>query len=899
METHSSIPLKRVSAGMWLLLSLVCQLVVSGARSESVSVFFDERMSPALFAFGELQSALERRGYRAEKLSLNQLSRATDGPRIVLCLGSDPSVAERIKEEGASIPSALKRESCGLRVTSRDGRPTYWVIAADAAGVMYGGLELAETIRVDGLGKVKDADHNSYMAIRGTKFNIPLDVRTPSYSDVSDAAQNNIAEMWSFDFWKEYIDQLARCRYNFVSLWNLHPFPSLVKAPDYPDVALEDVQRSTAEWQEYYSLNGTGFDSPEILQNVEIVKKMTIDDKIAFWRKVMRYGKERNVDFCFVTWNIFVNGTGGKYGITDDITNETTIDYFRKSVRQMFLTYPDLAGIGLTTGENMPGANFQQKEDWAFRSYARGVLDAAAQQPGRKMLFIHRQHQTGAKEIARKFAPLIDHDDIEFIFSFKYAQAHVYSSTTQPFHRGFVEDIGDVTTIWTLRNDDVYHFRWGAPDFVREFIRNIPYDVSRGFYFGSDQYIWGREFLSIEPETPRQIEILKHWYHWMIWGRLGYDPTLSNERFVKIIQDRYPTISGEGLFTAWQDASLIYPITTGFHWGSLDFQWYIEACKSHPGAAQTPTGFHDINRFITLPPHPGTDNISIPEYVDCVVAGKAPFGTTPVEVAKKLHFHADRALGILDGLSHGGNKELRLTMGDIRAMALLGKYYAHKIQAATSLALFRKTREEVHQDAAVEELIQAAAYWRRYASTALGQYKNPLWTNRVGHVDWRSLFDQVLQDITIAGGTPRLPFMRPTEGGIILEAETADFAGLLMGTDIDGYTGTGYLETRAGSRQSHVRWTFDAPEAAAYVLELRYALKGRGQYPCQVTLNGKNCADIVCWNTGGDSTWAWDRAPVLFQKGPNNITLSPTGHLLIDHLNVLFGGEINSMRERN
>jgi hypothetical protein len=282
-----------------------------------------------------------------------------------------------------------------------------------------------------------------------------------------------------------------------------------------------------------------------------------------------------------------------------------------------------------------------------------------------------------------------------------------------------------------------------------------------------------------------------------------------------------------------------------------------------------------------------------------VVAGKAPFGTTPVEVAKKLHFHADRALGILDGLSHGGNKELRLTMGDIRAMALLGKYYAHKIQAATSLALFRKTREEVHQDAAVEELIQAAAYWRRYASTALGQYKNPLWTNRVGHVDWRSLFDQVLQDITIAGGTPRLPFMRPTEGGIILEAETADFAGLLMGTDIDGYTGTGYLETRAGSRQSHVRWTFDAPEAAAYVLELRYALKGRGQYPCQVTLNGKNCADIVCWNTGGDSTWAWDRAPVLFQKGPNNITLSPTGHLLIDHLNVLFGGEINSMRERN
>ena len=38
----------------------------------------------------------------------------------------------------------------------------------------------------------------------------------------------------------------------------------------------------------------------------------------------------------------------------------------------MFLTYPDLAGIGLTTGENMPGATFQQKEEWAFNTYARG-----------------------------------------------------------------------------------------------------------------------------------------------------------------------------------------------------------------------------------------------------------------------------------------------------------------------------------------------------------------------------------------------------------------------------------------------------------------------------------------------------------------------------------------------
>lgn len=726
------------------------------ARNTNVNLFLDGKCPQAVFASEEIQSSLKKRGHGIEQLDLTQLNRVTEGVNIILVTRSNENAIRQMQSEATRSPGALISEGYSLRISLKGGRTTYWVVGADAAGLMYGGLELAEVIRVDGLEGVADVDHNPYMAMRGTKFNIPLDARTPSYSDVCDAAQNNIIEMWSFDFWKEYIDALARYRYNFISLWSLHPFPSLVKVPDYPEIALDDVKRSTVQWKENYDLSGRGFDSPEILNNLETLKKMTIDEKIAFWRKVMRYAKDRNIDFYVVTWNIFINGTYGKYGITDEIDNETTIDYFRKSVKQMFLTYPDLKGIGLTTGENMRGANFSQKEDWAFKTYAQGVLDAAKERPGRKITFIHRQHQTGAKDIARKFAPLIEHEDIEFIFSFKYAKAHVYSSTTQPYHPGFVKDIqeeGNLKTIWTLRNDDVYHFRWGAPDFVREFIQNIPYDVSRGFYLGSDQYIWGREFLSKEPETPRQIEIVKHWYHWMIWGRLGYDPNLTDQRLIKILQERYPNVPATELFAAWQSASMVYPLTTGFHWGALDFQWYIEACKSRPGPAHTKTGFHDVNRFITLAPHKGTDNISIPNYVKSVIAGKEPSGTTPVEVSEQIHRHADRALAILDGLSHEGDKELRLTLGDIRAMAYMGKYYAHKIRGATELALFRKTQKKEYQNAAVRELTKAAEYWRLYVLTALTQYKNPLWTNRVGYCDWQKLTQNVLNDIDIARGS--------------------------------------------------------------------------------------------------------------------------------------------------
>ncbi len=834
------------------------------------------------FAAEEIQNALNIKGHDVVRLDIANSNNVGNGDRILLCPLGDVEI-DNISDK------PLKPEGFRIRITQENGITNYWIIGADAAGTMYGGLEVAEMIRTNGLDGVAEDVQNPYMAMRGTKFNIPLDVRTPSYSDVSDAAQHNIIEMWNFDFWKNYIDNLARYRYNFVSLWSLHPFPSLVKVPEYPDIALDDVKRSTVQWEENYSLNGVGFDAPEIMENLETLKKITIEEKIDFWRKVMRYGKERNVDFYFVTWNIFTYGTEDKYGITDDIDSQTTIDYFRKSVKQMFLTYPDLAGIGLTTGENMHGANFQQKENWAFHTYAKGVLDAAKEQPGRKITFIHRQHQTGAQDIAKTFKPLIDHKDIEFIFSFKYAKAHVYSSTIQPYHPGFVEDIGDLKTIWTLRNDDVYRCRWGAPDFVREFIQNIPYEVSRGYYFGSDQYIWGREFMSLEPETPRQIEIVKHWYHWLIWGRLGYDPQLGNDRFIEILQARYPEIDGKALFTAWQQASMIYPKTTGFHWGSLDFQWYIEACKSRPGPANTESGFHDVNRFITLPPHRGTDNISIPDFVKAKVEGKELQGTTPIEVSQQIHRHADKALHILKRLHHRGNKGLRLTLNDMGAIANLGKYYAHKIRGAAELAMYRETQQSSYQQAAIEELNHAAHYWRLYSAIALGQYKNPLWTNRVGYCDWRALYQHVLNDIVIAGGHPDVDPMQTTPGGPRLEAEASRFSGAQRSSSLADFTGEGYLEFDETANDPWIEWDYIAAMAGDYTLELRYIVEG-GEHPSTLRINGENAGELTLWDTGSDATWAWDRKTVTLKKGMNTIRISPTVSTQIDHLRVLYGG---------
>ncbi len=204
------------------------------------------------------------------------------------------------------------------------------------------------------------------------------------------------------------------------------------------------------------------------------------------------------------------------------------------------------------------------------------------------------------------------------------------------------------------------------------------------------------------------------------------------------------------MFAAWQEASEIYPTTTGFHWGPLDFQWYIEGCKSRPEYAQNETGFHDINRFINLPPHPKSGFQSIPDYVKMAVESGSTELKTPVEVAKMLHEHSDKALTILESLERTENKELNVTLHDIKTMALLGKYYAHKIEGSAQLALYRETKDKNYQNKAIEELTFALESWKKYTETALQQNINPLWTNRVGYVDWLKITDWVAEDIEIA-----------------------------------------------------------------------------------------------------------------------------------------------------
>ncbi len=325
---------------------------------KTISVYSVEDSPMLEFALADLRNELSSQGIAMGKTG------DRDGDVILLNLAD----YTKLVSEGKKCPELnfeLKSEGFCIK---KDKQERIWVVGADEPGLMYGVLELTEQIQIAGLDKIEETNQNPYMPTRGVKFNIPLDVRTPTYTDPSEACQQNMLEMWSMDFWTEYIDELARDRYNLISLWNLHAFPSMIKVPEYPDVALDDVYRTTAPVEVFRPV-GNGVKYPNIYNNRELIKHISIEEKILFWQKVMRYAKERNIDFYLMQWNIFDWGIDGKYGIDEKIDNPITKDYFRKSVKQMLLTYPDLAGIGITVGENMIDQPADVKEAWAFETY--------------------------------------------------------------------------------------------------------------------------------------------------------------------------------------------------------------------------------------------------------------------------------------------------------------------------------------------------------------------------------------------------------------------------------------------------------------------------------------------------------------------------------------------------
>jgi hypothetical protein len=654
---------------------------------------------------------------------------------------ADFSIVFEVFEPGMG-PQSFRIQKKGERGIS--------IFCGDVLGGMYGGLELAEMIELGGgLDAVVEKARKPYILRRGLKFNIPFDGRTPSYDDTGTAAQENISVMWDFEFWRHFLDTMARNRYNVLSLWTTHPYPGIVRLEKYPGVNFDNVGRVT---QPITPETDNHFQHIDLFDrgNYEVIKEISLDEKIKYWGRVFDYAEERGIDIYMFHWNIFLWNAVGKHGITYDQDNLETIKYLRYVIAEFLKTYPQIDGIGVSAGEHVDRDKDWKIgiEDWLYNTYGLGVLEAVEEEPNRKLRFIFRHLWSDLYKSAEAFREY----DVPFNTSHKYARARIYSTTTSPYldfeYRELLEKTG-VPCWLNFRNDDVFVLRWGDAEHVREFLQNIPRDVMKweaGFYMGPDGYVWGKEFVAKEPELAGQWEVDKHWYRFMLWGRLAYDLSLKRDYFEKRLKHHFPETDPSLLHDIWAASSRIIPQVNLFFFRVNDVMFSPEGCISEDG-------FLTIDKsFFSHPPLRGSGILSVQEYAAAVIEDKPFEGITPMEVAENLDRLAQQTLAGVAKLRDQSTpgKELTATFTDMESMAYMGRYYADKIRGAAQLAVYRadKKRKE-HQELAVRHLKDAVEEWEAYARIATSQYKPQLFS-RTDYMDWWKILEEVKKEVELA-----------------------------------------------------------------------------------------------------------------------------------------------------
>jgi hypothetical protein len=179
---------------------------------------------------------------------------------------------------------------------------------------------------------------------------------------------------------------------------------------------------------------------------------------------------------------------------------------------------------------------------------------------------------------------------------------------------------------------------------------------------------------------------------------------------------------------------------------SLDFHWYPEACWSDPGRC---TGFRTIDDvagakggFAGQDVAKGSALCNIADSA----AGRCNGKKSSYVVADEMQADARKALSLISTMESAGSADLEVAINNIKQMAYLSCYYAHKIRGAT----YKKAEKT---ELAREETAKAYCWWMAYSRSMENSYHADSFRNLSIAPDWKFADAAVLKEYSDLGGT--------------------------------------------------------------------------------------------------------------------------------------------------
>jgi len=573
------------------------------------------------------------------------LAAAAAAATIHVPRGNDARIAYAVEQLKAVLPeksratvqiavdparAPQKAEGYQLQVTGSRIK----VIGYDAAGAMYGTLDLAGRLK-DGqpLPAKLNVSEKPSLTLRGTCI-LLMKLGTYDYA----ITPAGFPFFYDKKLWLEYLDFLAANRFNYIAFWNGHPFDYFVRLEKYPEAQ-------------------DGMEEGLVDRNHDLL----------LW--LGKEAQKRNIWLMFQFYNIHTSVFFQKAHNLPAWNSRPTpmlADYTSYCIERFVSEFPSV-GLYICPGEAL---RLQYTDSWI-----NDVILPAVKRTGKNPPIMIRAwgiDLAHMRKVAGNYSPLYTER--------KFNVEMIASTEIDPENAEWARVTGNhVVNIHCLGN--LEPFRWSPPAYIQKIVRNSMRVGSTGLHlYPRKAWRW-----PYGCDRGRQPELQWHrdWMWFEAWARYAWDANLDPQEERKYWSERlsreYGAAAAPHVLAYYETAADVLPAIQRLIWLGNDNHTIVSAgilldqLEKAPGIP-----------FLALP-----GLIRIPQFLAGLRSGAMPAGQTPDEfLAVKLTEAENAAEQARLAAASATRRQVdaRLMESDARAIVLVVRFYLDKLRAAEARA---------------------------------------------------------------------------------------------------------------------------------------------------------------------------------------------------------------------
>ncbi|WP_248722395.1 hypothetical protein [Seonamhaeicola sp. ML3] len=607
----------------------------------------------------------------------------------------------------------------------------------DAKGTMYALYEMAEKVYDKGISALANLENN-------------MEFPDNKVRGIDRFIKDENDDQWFFsqEFWEYYISQLARNRFNRLTL-----------ITGYNDGKSEDFMIPVYP----YFFQVPGFKKTTIKKDLNKTPE-------AYTNQLKRIGKmcsDYGVEFVFGIW-----GHGRSNSLIDGLPEDAQeyTRYCSTGIYELLKRVPEIDGIQLRVNYESGIGGFGNTADQFWKEIISAIAKAKEDE-GRDLFLDIR-----AKGLTSKIRDWASKTSIDFSVTSKYT----WEGMGLPYHPlqmrkgeldlidnedkrqryGYADflsesrDFDFIYRLWGIGTSRI--FTWADPDYARRFSYSTRFGDAKGFQvtppMARKQNTW--ELMKDKSMAYYKWEDQRYWAWYLLFGRLGYSTKTKPEVWQRAFKAHYGS-AYQNILNAYSVASNILPLITSSHLTNhpANYNWAEMDSGGALFNANNSNPIHKQKNRTYQSAEPGDPGMfySINDYVNDVIKGRVQPKITPIQLSDYHKKLSDEILGHINQVNEADipklfQKEYKTNMSDLNILSALSSYHAYKIIATVNYVYYKETKNDEYLHLSINHLEKAKSSWEIVVDKATETYyPYPMFLHDNG--TWKDRLFEIEKDI--------------------------------------------------------------------------------------------------------------------------------------------------------